>query len=58
MIQDFQHSTDKLHINVHSVLIESIVKVLSKFFILRLSVSGVLKVVFQERSFENIFWFD
>jgi hypothetical protein len=58
VIQDFESSVDKFDIYVHGIFVESIIKVLSKFFVLRLPVGRVLKIVLEERGFEDVFWFD
>jgi hypothetical protein len=58
VIEYFDHTIDKFCIDVHGVLIEPIIKILSELFVLSLTIGGILQIKLQERMFENILRLD
>jgi hypothetical protein len=58
MIEHLNGPLDKLPINIHGVLIETIIEVVGQLLFLSLAVSGIAEIVFVERVFEDILWFD
>lgn len=54
VIEDFEHSVDEFDVNVHGVLIESIIEVFGEFLVLGFAIGGILEVVLEEGSLENV----
>ena len=54
MINNLDKPFNKFTINVHSILIESIVKIVSKFFILSLAIGWIGKIILIEGMLEDI----
>ena len=57
MINNLDKPFNKFTINVHSILIESIVKIVSKFFILSLAIGWIGKIILIEGMLEDILGF-
>jgi hypothetical protein len=58
MIEDFDRSLHELAIDVHGVLIEPVIEVISELLFLSFAVSGVAQIVLVERVLEDILWFN
>lgn len=54
VIKHFNEPLNQLPIDIHSILIEPVVKVISKLLVLSLTVCRVGEVILVERVFENI----
>ena len=57
MVDDLNEPLHKFSVDVHGVLIESKVKVVSEFFVLSLTIGRIGEVVLVERMLKDVFWF-
>ena len=57
MVDDLNESLHKFSVNVHGILIESKVEVVSEFFVLSLAISWISEVVLVEGMLKDVFWF-
>ena len=57
MVDDLNEPLHKFSVNVHGIFIESKIEVVSEFFVLSLTISGISEVVLVEGMLKDVFWF-